>query len=608
MRLGLALLVGALVASGAAQGASSSTVVTAQVASATYLDASGCATGTADVTDLGTVLPGSGKVTGTEGGAPCRLVFGSSNDTARLDAFQTDRHGSAMHGFPTGALDTSLNSTGVLEHTAPNNSYFSYGARYDRERFVVVTDASTFNAYLDRRMLDGTLDTSFAGGTGRLALHVGQGHNNTRYRDLIVDSAGRIVAVGADTGLLDGFLCRVTAAGAHDTTIVGGLGCRKLTVAGSTETRLDSILEHPSGGYLASGTTVIGSHKAFVVRLAEDGSVDTTWGSSGFWIQPGSASSTFTASMARQSSGRILVAVNEQRTTRDAVVFGVTAGGATDTSFGSSGSTALDSGGNEHALNMAVDVDGRITVAWRNGSQLFVSRLLVAGAIDPAFNGGVRYSSPVPALNDSEWTIGLSVGPTGRTFASYTGSDAVAMPWVHLQLRTDGTPDPRFAGDGVLEDGSTGTGADRLSDHVELHDGTILVLGRTSTLLTRMLRFQTARISQYDDPGGRDWSAATTDLFGACMQSTTGTTLDSGTWRVDTFGAASCRDGDSDPWEAIARYPGDTASGVRSTIAKTNASGQSAAEVNLRFGMRASPSTPAGQYVAPITFQVVAPG
>lgn len=614
-RLRVALLVAALLAAallaagGSAQGASSSVTVSMVVPSATYLDATGCATGTTDVTAMGVVLPGSARVTGTEGGAPCRLVFGSSNDTARLEAFQSDRQSNAMHGFPTGALDTSFNTTGVLEHSTPGGSYFAYGARYDGDRFVVVTDAGSPEAYLDRRMLDGTLDTSFGGGTGRLALHTGQGHNNTRYRDVIVDSAGRIIAVGADTGLFDAFLCRVTAAGAHDTTVVGGLGCMKLMVAGSTLTRFNSIIQHPAGGYLAAGTTVLSSvHKAFVVRLAEDGSVDTAWGSSGYWIQPGSAPSVFIGSIAVQSSGRIVVAANENRTTRDAVIYGVTADGATDTSFGSSGSAALDSGTGDDVLAVQVGGDDRVTFAWRSGTQLYLSRLLPGGALDSGFNGGARYASPVPAANDSEMTIGLTVGATGTVFASYTGSDLVATPWVHVQLRADGTPDTRFAGDGVLEDGSTAGDADRVSDHVELHDGTIMALGRTSTPLTRLLRFQTARIAQYDDAAGRDWSAASTDLFGACMQATSGTALAVDTWQPDAFGVADCLDGDSDPWQAIARYPGDTDSGAKSVVARSSGTGQVASEVLLRFGMRASASTPAGQYVAPLTFQVAAPG
>ncbi|MCW2925108.1 MAG: hypothetical protein JWM98_2512 [Thermoleophilia bacterium] len=79
---------------GPAQAASSGTVVSATVPSATNVDASGCATGTPDVTDFGTVLPGSTNTTG----ADCTVLFGSSNDTARLDLYQRDGTGTAMSG------------------------------------------------------------------------------------------------------------------------------------------------------------------------------------------------------------------------------------------------------------------------------------------------------------------------------------------------------------------------------------------------------------------------------------------------------------------------------------------------------------------------------
>lgn len=83
-------LAAAAVASATA--ATSSTVVTAEVPSATTL-ANGC-TG-AGATQLGPVLPSAGARTST-GADVCRITFGSSNATAQLRIAQADGEGAAM--------------------------------------------------------------------------------------------------------------------------------------------------------------------------------------------------------------------------------------------------------------------------------------------------------------------------------------------------------------------------------------------------------------------------------------------------------------------------------------------------------------------------------
>ncbi len=71
-------------------------MITADVPSATTINATGCAPGVTDVTDFGDVLPGTPATTG----ADCVVLFGSSNDTSMLRLFQTDGGGDAMLPAP----------------------------------------------------------------------------------------------------------------------------------------------------------------------------------------------------------------------------------------------------------------------------------------------------------------------------------------------------------------------------------------------------------------------------------------------------------------------------------------------------------------------------
>ncbi|MCW2928198.1 MAG: hypothetical protein JWM86_2166 [Thermoleophilia bacterium] len=92
------ILVAAVLGAGGAHGATSSTVVSADVPSATSLSTLGCPPNSAGVTDFGIVVPG----TVTQTTADCTVTFGSSNDTASLRVTQADGTGSAM-SHPTDA-------------------------------------------------------------------------------------------------------------------------------------------------------------------------------------------------------------------------------------------------------------------------------------------------------------------------------------------------------------------------------------------------------------------------------------------------------------------------------------------------------------------------
>lgn len=89
------VVVAALVGASNGNGASTSTVVSVTVPSATQIDGTGCASATPGVTDFGVVLPGTDSVTGQD----CLVTFGSSNDTSSLRLSQADGQGTAMQRF-----------------------------------------------------------------------------------------------------------------------------------------------------------------------------------------------------------------------------------------------------------------------------------------------------------------------------------------------------------------------------------------------------------------------------------------------------------------------------------------------------------------------------
>jgi photosystem II stability/assembly factor-like uncharacterized protein len=83
---------GALATVAASPAASSNVVVTTDIASATVVDASGCAPDQPGITAFGTVQPGTTVLTSTD----CDVSFGSTNDTASLRLAQADGTATAM--------------------------------------------------------------------------------------------------------------------------------------------------------------------------------------------------------------------------------------------------------------------------------------------------------------------------------------------------------------------------------------------------------------------------------------------------------------------------------------------------------------------------------
>jgi hypothetical protein len=97
-----------------ASAATSSATLSATVLSATYLDPSSCATGTAGVTSFGTVTAGSSSVTT----ADCDITWGSSNDTASLYLHRADSTSTSMRAYDLDELDQGFGTGGQATQDA----------------------------------------------------------------------------------------------------------------------------------------------------------------------------------------------------------------------------------------------------------------------------------------------------------------------------------------------------------------------------------------------------------------------------------------------------------------------------------------------------------
>ncbi|HJT32975.1 MAG TPA: delta-60 repeat domain-containing protein [Pirellulales bacterium] len=162
------------------------------------------------------------------------------------------------------------------------------------------------------------------------------------------------------------------AAGVLDTTF--GSGGVALTPIGTGNADLFDMAIEPDGKLVAVGLAQ-GQGYA-VARYNADGSLDTTFGTSGTEIIPSTGSAH---RVAIQSDGKIVLSGDTNGAPDQTVVVRLTDSGALDSTFGTAGKVTVGTGGGSA---LAIDPSGRIIVA---GGGTGITRLNSDGTLDTTF-------------------------------------------------------------------------------------------------------------------------------------------------------------------------------------------------------------------------------
>jgi uncharacterized delta-60 repeat protein len=190
------------------------------------------------------------------------------------------------------------------------------------------------------------------------------------------------------------------------------------------------VLAAGSGSYALSGNEE-GHAFAWIARLTASGAPDTSFATGGIrYIEGGTGPGAFDAApvlLTPRAGGLAMVAAvrGAPAETSEPMVWGLTADGLPDSSFGSGGSTAVPLAPEfESAVPSAVTEDGsgRIVLASqdnqlsgkvRQPQRPTLTRLTASGTVDQSFTG------PTPWLGQPETRLyALSVDPQGRIVAA----------------------------------------------------------------------------------------------------------------------------------------------------------------------------------------------
>ena len=310
--------------------------------------------------------------------------------------------------------------------------------------------ATYFDYAIARYNTDGSLDASFGGGAFLYNLFPGFATDDEAYA-VLIDAAGKILVLGSSRGTTGGFyrtgLIRFNPDGTPDASFgAGGKVISDRAVDKAMALQADGKIVCGGGG----GEAQLADYR--LQRFNVDGSLDTTFGTSGFVQIDFAGSGDGVWGIAIQPDGKI-VAAGRSRILGGNDNFAVArlnTDGTLDPTFGSGGKVTTDFD-NRTDLGFAVTLqpDGKIIVAGQartdvNEFDFGLVRYNPDGSLDSAFgdNGRVRTGFGVA---DSAYAVKLQ--SNGKIVAAGV-EGGVSTGFAVARYNTDGSLDPTFDGDG----------------------------------------------------------------------------------------------------------------------------------------------------------------
>jgi len=389
---------------------------------------------------LDTTLNGSGKVATAVGTGTCKAQGLALQDDGKIVVVGYSFNAGDQSRFTVlrysgdGSLDTSFGDSGKVTTTVAKNSSAESVAMQSDGKIVVAGNSSIGGNNNDfavvRYSANGTLDPRF-NQTGKATADFGARDGG---RDVAVDRDGRIFVAG-DTSAETKQECALACFKANGSLDMSFNGTGKLTTNFGGDGNADGqgVSVQTDGKIVVAGNaTVAGIQQFALARYNADGTLDTSFGSTGRVLTAVGTSGSNATGVALQKDGKIVVAgyaVNNSGRGYDFVCVRYNTDGSLDQSFGDHGN-ATTVVGDGQASSLVVQ-EGKIiltgSVYDADNHEFAVVRYNANGKLDTSFNavGSVltAVGSKPPAAEDTTPRVSMAVINDPESYANVRDYD-----------------------------------------------------------------------------------------------------------------------------------------------------------------------------------------
>ena len=326
----------------------------------------------------------------------------------------------------------------------------------------------------------GTLDTSF-GSSGVLNICVSAWPGTDEGRGVAIQPDGKFVVVGR--GGDDSFLLRVNADGSLDTSF----GSSGIIVIPNYS--YSSVVIQSDGKIVVGGAAII---DVAVARYDDTGVLDPTFGVGGITTIDIGATSDFINGLALQADGKILAA--GQSGTNSAIIR-IMSSGSPDATFGAGGVVITTTSVSSAATAVAVQSDGKIVTSGYTSVGWLVTRYNSDGSLDTGFATNGKATTVIGASFNayykSDFAYGIAVDTGGKiVVVGGTGGSCVPPNCFSeykvavARYNADGSLDTSFGSSGIQ------TGGTGFARRVAIQsDGKVVVVGKQDSIRIIVNRF-----------------------------------------------------------------------------------------------------------------------
>jgi uncharacterized delta-60 repeat protein len=357
-------------------------------------------------------------------------------------------------GSPTaGSLDKTFGTAGKITTGIGTVSDSAYALAIQGDGKLVAAGNSSADIALVRYNTDGTFDTTF-NSTGIVTTAIGT--NFDEANALAIQGDGKLVAAGTSiTGTHDVFaLVRYNMDGSLDTTF-NNTGI-VTTAIGTIGDFAYALAIQGDGKLVAAGySQYTFTQEVFaLVRYNTDGSLDTTFNATGIVTTAIGTSTDHAYALAIQGDGKLVAAGTSSA---DIALVRYNTDGTLDTTFNSTGivTTAIGTFG-DIAFALAIQTDGKLVVAGStsNGSQpkFALVRYNTDGSLDTSFNTtGIVTTAIATAIGTfGDVAFALAIQTDGKLVVAGSTSDGSQPKFALVRYNTDGSLDTTFNTTGIV--------------------------------------------------------------------------------------------------------------------------------------------------------------